>query len=465
MTQRRQRECPQLQAALVYAEMGWRVLTVWGVTEDGRCRCPRGRLGRFCETPGKHPVGSEWTKRATTNARKIKAWKWDMANVGIATGIDSGLIVLDIDDKYGGSQSIIRLQETLGKLPLTMKVRTGNGWHLYFRHPGGRVRTTAGCLADGVDVRGDGGQVVAPPSRHKSGAGYEWTPGRGVDDGRLESLPDGWIQALQDTCYIDNTDGQCYTDHIDSAGQHRQHKTTQDNSDNPRQLPDRPTGRARPNIDPAENPPRPGRPEPLPPVGNLLELPAVEFVQWAITRTIPYGPSQRHRQVFAFARFLKAHPEVSTWGPSKLWSAAQRWYAAAADKIGADAIEASCEENAEDFLEGWDMVHTPAIGVVELAFSAANDAEPPKFAERFREDHVKRLLTACREMQRLAGEGKPWFLSTRQVCRLMPEIKKPMAAFRLLRLFERFEILKVVQRGSPRGRRATSYLYLPPLDE
>ncbi len=461
MSSTRRMDCPQLRAALEYAAMGWRVITVWGVTDGGICCC---RDGERCTNAGKHPVGAKWTKRATDDTRAIKGWEWESANVGIATGRESGLMVLDIDDKYGGTQSMIELQRTLGPIPRTLKVRTGGGWHLYFRHPGGRVKTTTGCLANGIDLRGDGGQVVAPPSRHASGIRYEWSPGRGARDGRLESLPETWIRAMVEACYIDRADKGCYTGHIDRARPHRPHKTTQDNSD---QLGHSTTDRLRPEPGPnlVEAPTQPGPADSSPAVCNVLELPPAEFVRWAIARTIPYGPSQRHRQVFAFARVLKAHPEVSQWGPGKLCSVAQWWYDAAADKIGEDAIEASCEENADDFLEGWDMVHTPAIGVVELAFSAAADAEPPKVAERFRDENTKRLLAACREMQRLAGTGEPWFLSTRQVCRMMPEIKQPMAAFRLLRLFERFEILKVVERGSPRGRKATSYLYLPPLDE
>jgi hypothetical protein len=99
------------------------------------------------------------------------------------------LVVLDIDPAHGGAATIRRTVEERGPLPRGPVVRTGSGgWHLYLRHPGERIRNSAGTLfGEGVDVRGDGGYVIAPPSRHASGHAYQWR-----DGGALPELS-GWL--------------------------------------------------------------------------------------------------------------------------------------------------------------------------------------------------------------------------------------------------------------------------------
>ena len=90
------------------------------------------------------------------------------SNIGIVTGAASNCVVLDIDDDKGGSQSLEAYE-----IPVTPCAKTGSGWHYYFRHPGFDVSNFAGKLP-GVDLRGDGGYAVAPPSVHPNGKSYEW---------------------------------------------------------------------------------------------------------------------------------------------------------------------------------------------------------------------------------------------------------------------------------------------------
>jgi hypothetical protein len=95
-------------------------------------------------------------------------------NIAIVTGTVSNLLVLDIDPKNGGDKTIEGLE-----IPRTPTVRTGGGgWHYYFDLPRGlgKIRNFVG-LMPGVDIRADGGIVVAPPSVHESGRAYEWTVG------------------------------------------------------------------------------------------------------------------------------------------------------------------------------------------------------------------------------------------------------------------------------------------------
>lgn len=104
------------------------------------------------------------------------------ANIGIVTGAISGLVVLDVDPQHGGEESVERLERRRAPLPATVEALTGGGGrHLYFRHPGAEVGNRAG-LRPGLDLRGDGGYAVAPPSLHPSGRRYAWRSGRSPSD-------------------------------------------------------------------------------------------------------------------------------------------------------------------------------------------------------------------------------------------------------------------------------------------
>ena len=97
------------------------------------------------------------------------------ANVVIVTGERSGLVVVDIDPRHGGDVMWQGVEEE-HDIPDTLTARTpGGGWHLYFRHPGHRVKGLVGVL-EGVDIRGDGSVVLAPPSNNFSFRNGSWVP-------------------------------------------------------------------------------------------------------------------------------------------------------------------------------------------------------------------------------------------------------------------------------------------------
>jgi hypothetical protein len=128
------------------------------------------------------------------SAEQVADWfsRWPDANIGIVTGEISNLIVLDIDPQHGGDASLERLQRQFGLLPTTIEATTGGGGrHLYFAHPGGLIRNRTG-LAQGIDLRGDGGYIVVPPSIHPSGRRYAWAAGQSPEDVALAALP-RWI--------------------------------------------------------------------------------------------------------------------------------------------------------------------------------------------------------------------------------------------------------------------------------
>lgn len=175
-----------IDAAHLYATRGWPVLPCHTSLHDN-CSCAEAD----CASPAKHPRIAGGLRNATVDHHQIERWwrRWPDANVALRTGAPSGLVVVDIDPRHGGDDTLARVQRDHGALPEGRRVATGGGGlHVYFRHPGGTIRNHAGRLGPGVDLRGDGGYVLAPPSHHASGGTYELLPGPRC----LPDLPD-WI--------------------------------------------------------------------------------------------------------------------------------------------------------------------------------------------------------------------------------------------------------------------------------
>jgi predicted XRE-type DNA-binding protein len=107
------------------------------------------------------------------------------ANIGVVTGRVSQLLVLDAD-----APEIVKKFGT----PETPIAETSRGRHYYFALPDVQIRSVAG-IADGLDIRAEGGYVVSPPSLHPTGKRYNWViPPRGVDQyGALPAPPPKWL--------------------------------------------------------------------------------------------------------------------------------------------------------------------------------------------------------------------------------------------------------------------------------
>ena len=179
---------PTHAAALDYAARGWPVFPVHTPTANG-CSCRQVDCNRI----GKHPRIFNGRNGATTDPEIINKWwsAWPDANVGIATGTESGLIVLDVDE-YG--------ENSLQELPDTVEAITGSGGrHLLFRYPndGKRYRTRV-RFAEGLDSRADGGYIVAPPSLHQSGRHYEWEASSEPGMVDLADAPEWFLQHIRD---------------------------------------------------------------------------------------------------------------------------------------------------------------------------------------------------------------------------------------------------------------------------
>lgn len=202
---------PHLEAALEYAERGWAVFPVHGIV-NGRCTCGRAP----CSSPGKHPLVRNGVHEATIDTAAIQGWwkQWRLANVGIATGSASGVIVIDIDlgrrantafgsPGEGKAQSPPDVWDSLERLtpelPRTLTALTGGGGlHLLYTSDDATLGNSAGSLPgiegelQSVDLRANGGYIVAPPSIHRSRARYGW-----LDPGREPVPAPAWLKLAE----------------------------------------------------------------------------------------------------------------------------------------------------------------------------------------------------------------------------------------------------------------------------
>lgn len=173
-----------LSAALDHAARGRPVFPCWA---DKRPRTPNG------------------FKDATTDPGQIRQWwtRWPDALIGMPTGAPSRVIALDVDNDRDtgrdGDASLAALVAAHGPLPETVESLTPRGGrHLLFLHPGPghRVKCSTSEIGPALDVRGDGGYIILPPSRLPDGRGYEWEGSSDPEEGHRAAAAPDWLLAL-----------------------------------------------------------------------------------------------------------------------------------------------------------------------------------------------------------------------------------------------------------------------------
>jgi hypothetical protein len=190
-----------LEFALWYASKGRPVLPLfWIECINGKNRCACGN-NDCIRSAGKHPYGRlvrHGVADATTNIERIKGyWHWvPQANIGMST---EDLVVLDIDPRHGGDETLRALEAEHGPLPHGPRSLTGGGGeHIPFLAPVGiAITNKAHSLGPGVDIKTAGGYIVVPPSLHLSGRRYCWSVDHHPNDVRTPPLPDWIAEALK----------------------------------------------------------------------------------------------------------------------------------------------------------------------------------------------------------------------------------------------------------------------------
>lgn len=164
-------------AALAYAEHGWSIIPA--AIADKRAL-----------------VGWRRWQQAAPDPEQLRVWwrRRPRANPAVVTGHLSGVVVVDVDPRAGGNRALAELEQRHGDLPWSAVVETPSGGvHVYLRHPGGRIANSGSRIGLGVDVRGDGGIALLPPSRRPDGQ-YRWAVG---GPATAPPMPPAWVELLR----------------------------------------------------------------------------------------------------------------------------------------------------------------------------------------------------------------------------------------------------------------------------
>jgi len=180
-----------LSEALRLAKHGVKIIPLhWPV--EGGCSCGNPKCGK---SAGKHPIPDDWPDKGTNDPEAIRRlWtETPLANVGVPMGKVNGLFALDVDGQEG-QETLKKWIAEYGDLPATWQVLTGGGgMQLWYKVPKGLdIPNSVKKIGVNIDIRGTGGQSVAPGSLHKSGRRYRWAPGRSPDD-LPPADPPGWL--------------------------------------------------------------------------------------------------------------------------------------------------------------------------------------------------------------------------------------------------------------------------------
>jgi hypothetical protein len=181
----------KLELVQLYMDCGFIVLpTHYPIfVEDGvSCSCPK---GLNCSNKGKHPVFRYGYIDALNYETLKKSYIKKFAenpklNIGFKV---MGYSVLDVDYKHNGDKTLRELQyEYEVDMNNVLSVQSGNGRHIYTNNID--LKNTAGVIGAGLDIRSDGGFIVAPGSQHKSGKFYQWN-----EIGEVATIPEDWIES------------------------------------------------------------------------------------------------------------------------------------------------------------------------------------------------------------------------------------------------------------------------------
>jgi hypothetical protein len=172
-----------LTAALAYAARGMAIFPATAAVKKSH-------------KSAEHSNGARWGATRDPGEVRRDFTRFAGCRIGLPTGADNGIVVLETDTVEGhgidGAASLHRLEAKHGALPNTLQAISPSGSvHRYFRHPYRerkreenqspgdvattiRIKSSASVIGDGIDVRGDGGMVIAPPSINPDGRRYRW---------------------------------------------------------------------------------------------------------------------------------------------------------------------------------------------------------------------------------------------------------------------------------------------------
>lgn len=369
---------------------------------------------------GKKPANRSWTdlQQQPADEGQIRVWfrKPTVTGLGIILGPVSGHLVVRDFDVTGAFEAWSAAYPQLAQtLPI---VRTHRGAHVYARMRG--ISTV--IIGDG-ELRGHGGYVIAPPSRHPEGTHYRWER----EFSSLDDIP--WL-TVGESGFGERWDGGSLTGKTERATERTDEnrgrlKTTEENRSHE-------GGVIR---------------------ASKLQCEMTPWLQDAILSTVPSAPGNRNKAIFEFARRLKSRPEYADAAPSQLEELLRAWHQVALPNLGTKDFD----ETRIDFLKGWDKIKFPhGTGPFAEALKRLEATALPNCADRYDDLKKRRLVGLCRELQRDNPTG-PFFLScwTAGTCLGIDHT----TANRWLFLLREDGILTLVEPGNT--KRAARYRYIP----
>jgi len=365
-----------IDAALAFAGMGFRMVPCHSISA-GNCSCQRRSK---CTSAGKHPRPTNWPEKATSDTAKIKRWwkQWPTANVGVATGAQSGIVVFDFDG-CDGERTLNKLAHDVPSILETRVHRSGSGGtHLFYQHPGWHVGNAVRRLP-GMDIRGDNGLIIVPPSNRTSNVCYSVQ-----NESAISVIPESLMSLLN----------QC----------HKEDDENEEDIENERVMKSIKQGLEEKK-------------------GSLL-IAKREQIQLALKESLPTGQGRRNRQVFALARRLLAVDGISQQIPAvEFRSIVQRWYKMAqqtASRLNF-TIDSEFEETWSDFTYCWGKVRYPVGASLRPVFDhvvrmdAEGEIDPLAwnalaYFGRTENGPQRLLISVLMELAKRAG-GKPFSLA------------------------------------------------------
>ena len=323
------------------------------------------------------------------------------ANIGIATGKPSGIWVLDVDD-FDANQALERMQRQHGKLE-TLTARTGSGWHHYYFRLTEDVDCHTGTVIDGVkyrlDVKGNGGYVVAPPSVTESGK-YDWQ-----HETTIAEAP-SWLLSLVNPRTAAAEDQALSTYDLCKHSENR----TENDMD--------------------------------------------RLIGEAIHFTMPSRCGTRNESVFAFVgRLLAFLPRTADNATLKVL--AKRWHDAAL--LDGVMRTRSFDTTWSDFVRGWTTRKHPAGLAIDSILQQAKEGPLCKEALAYDDHATQRLVCLCKLLQNFHGT-QPLYLSCRMAAKVMDVSHVTANRTMLMLAFD--GILTLVRRGEQRaGGKAAYYRF------
>lgn len=391
----RRSESPILAEALRCAARGWAVFP--------------------CQTNSKKPATKNGFKAASPNPAAIQSF-WNRrpnANLAIATGAVSHIVILDVDVRNGGDDSMDALERDHGPLPATVESLTGGGGrHILFRHPGGYVPSRSNALGPGLDIKADGGYIIAPPSVHPNGKSYEWELSSHPDEVEMVDIPNELLPLLRiRNTYTEDTEDPEDTDASDDTGNTR-------NSGN-----------------------------------HAASLVQIDSIETAIRLTLPSMPGERHRKIFEFARALKAMPEYANRSPEQLRRAVEKWHQSSVSLVSG---EHDFFDTWSDFLYAWPRIRFPlGADPIRAITERARATTMPSGAPAYKAKPICLLVCLCRELQRHSKDPH-FYLTCRAAANAIGVDKDRVAKYMNMLCVD--GVLEIVHRGHT--GRASEYRYL-----